>query len=77
VQVKKRQTQASPYQRFIDHWSSDAFAAWVHQLEQALDTLAAGCGANELSHMEGLFLLTARYEYLFWDMALTSSDWPV
>jgi thiaminase len=35
VQVKKRQTQASPYQRFIDHWSSDAFAAWVHQLEQA------------------------------------------
>jgi formylaminopyrimidine deformylase / aminopyrimidine aminohydrolase len=76
-QVKKLQTQKSPYQRFIDHWSSDAFAAWVQQLAQALDELAAGCGTDERKRMEGFFRLTLRYEYLFWDMALRGSGWPV
>jgi thiaminase/transcriptional activator TenA len=77
TQVKKLQTQKSPYQRFIDHWSSDAFAAWVNQLAQALDNLAPGCGADELKRMEDLLRLTARYEYLFWDMALTGTGWPI
>ncbi len=77
TQVKKLQTRKSPYQRFIDHWSSDAFAAWINQLAQALDGLAPGCGADELQRMEDLLRLTARYEYLFWDMALTGAGWPV
>ena len=76
-QVKKLQTQPSPYQRFIDHWGSDAFAAWVQQLAQALDTLAADCGTAERARMEDLFRLTARYEYLFWEMARTGAGWPV
>lgn len=76
TRVKKLQTQQSPYQRFIDHWSSDAFAAWVSQLAQALDSLADGCGADEVKRMEDLLRLTARYEYLFWDMALTGAGWP-
>jgi thiaminase len=77
TQVKKLQTLKSPYQRFIDHWSSDAFAAWVNQLAQALDNLTSGCGADELKRMEDLLRLTARYEYLFWDMALTGAGWPL
>jgi thiaminase/transcriptional activator TenA len=77
TQVKKLQTQPSSYQRFIDHWSSDAFAAWVNQLAQALDSLAPGCGIDELKRMEDLLRLTARYEYLFWDMALTDARWRV
>jgi thiaminase/transcriptional activator TenA len=76
-QVKKLQTRESPYQRFIDHWSSDAFAAWVQQLAHALDELVAGCGTDELKRMEELFRLTLRYEYFFWDMALRGSEWPV
>ncbi len=77
TQVKRRQTQPSRYQRFIDHWSSEAFAAWVDELAQALDRLADGCGPDERRRMEHLFRLTVRYEYLFWDMALTGNDWPV
>jgi thiaminase len=77
TQVKKLQTQPSPYQRFIDHWGSEAFAAWVNELTQALDHLAIGCGTDELRWMEDLFGLTVRYEYWFWDMALNGSEWPV
>lgn len=76
-QVKKLQTKPSPYQRFIDHWSSAAFAAWVEQLAQVLDTLAVDCGAGERARMEDLFHLTTRYEYLFWNMARTGDEWPV
>jgi len=75
--VKRLQNQPSPYQRFIDHWSSDSFAAWVNWLAQVLDTIATACGVNELKRMEELFRLTARYEYLFWDMALKGDQWPV
>lgn len=77
AQVKKLQAQQSLYQRFIDHWSSDAFAAWVNQLAQTLDSLASRCGTDELKLMEDLLRLTARYEYSFWDMALTGAGWPV
>jgi thiaminase/transcriptional activator TenA len=76
-QVKTRQTHPNRYQRFIDHWGSDAFAAWVDELAQALDRLVEGCGPDEQLRMEQLFRLTVRYEYLFWNMALTGSEWPV
>ncbi len=75
--VKSHQRQTSPYQRFIDHWSSDAFAAWVQDLARTLDTLAVRSGPDELARMEELFRFVVRYEYLFWDMALTGSEWPV
>jgi len=39
--------------------------------------LATGCGSDELKRMKELWLLTVRYEYLFWDMALTGGTWPV
>ena len=77
TQVKQQQTQESPYQRFIDHWSSDAFAAGMQEVELALDKLAAECGSAERTRMAELFRLTVRYEYLFWDMALSGGEWPV
>ncbi len=77
TQVKQQQTQSSPYQRFIDHWSGDAFAGAMQEVEHALNTLTEACGNAERTRMEELFRLTLRYEYLFWDMALTGGDWPV
>jgi thiaminase/transcriptional activator TenA len=76
-QVRRRQTHHSPYQRFIDHWGGEAFAAWVDELAETLDRLASNHGEDELKRMEDLFRLTARYEYLFWEMALNGSEWPV
>jgi thiaminase/transcriptional activator TenA len=77
TRVKQQQIQPSPYQRFIDHWSGDAFAEAMQEVAQALDTLAQACGNAERTRMQELFRLTMRYEYLFWDMALTGGTWPV
>lgn len=75
--VKGHQSGPSPWQAFIDNWTSDAFQEYVAWLATTLDDLAAGKSAEDLAAMEELFLLTARYEYLFWEMAMSEETWPV
>ncbi len=76
-QVKAQQTRPSPYQHLIEQWSGAAFGAVVGEVEQALDQLGETCGEAERARMEELLRLTVRYEYLFWDMALSGGEWPV
>lgn len=75
--VKELQRTASPWQAFIDNWTSDGFRGYVDWLATSLDELAASQSAAALSEMEEHFVLTARYEYLFWDMAMARQAWPV
>ncbi len=75
--VKAHQCGPSPWQAFIDNWSSDAFREYVDWVAKTLDELAAGKSEQELAAMERVFLLTARYEYLFWEMAMSRETWPV
>ena len=77
TQVKAHQTRPSPYQRLIDQWSGESFAAAVHEVEQALDQLGERCGEAERARMDELMRLTVRYEYVFWDLALNGGEWPV
>lgn len=76
--VKAHQQEESPWQAFIDNWSSDAFREYVEDwLAGTLDELANEQSAAERAAMEDLFRLTARYEYLFWDMAMSGEQWPI
>lgn len=75
--VKTHQKAPSPWQAFIENWSSDAFRQYVTWLEKTLDRLVAGWRDEELAKLETLFVLTARYEYLFWEMAFSGETWPV
>lgn len=77
MQVKKNLKGTSPWQEFIDNWTSEAFQRYVEWLGNTLDELAAGQPPRHLQRMRGLFLTTARYEYLFWEMAATAETWPV
>ena len=38
---------------------------------------AAGQPKAELDRMETAYLISARYEYLFWDMCWNNETWPV
>jgi len=75
--VKDNLTAASKWQTFIDYWSSDDFAAYVKWIAGELNKLAEGLPENRLAAMEGQYLTTGRYEYMFWTMAQTSEAWPV
>ncbi len=61
---------------FVDNWTSDAFAGWVHYLEEQLNALAKQAGEAERGRMAELFELTALYELAFWEMAATGEEWP-
>jgi thiaminase/transcriptional activator TenA len=71
-QVKSLQTTASPYQSFIDNWTSDGFVAYVDSLATALDGLALGIPARARARVERTFRRVIQYEIRFWDMALGS-----
>ncbi len=77
MEVKKGLKGSSPWQPFIDNWTSDAFRQYVDWLASELDAMAAGKPEHELQRMSEIFAMTGRYEYLFWEMAATSEAWPV
>jgi len=76
MEVKKNQRAPSPWQSFIDNWTSEAFQQYVGWLATTLDDLATGKPESDRRAMQELFLTTARYEYLFWEMAATREQWP-
>ena len=44
---------------------------------EATDAAAQGLPAAERERVETAFLISSRYEYLFWDMAWKQERWPV
>lgn len=77
MEVKKNLKGVSRWQSFIDNWTSLAFQQYVAWLAATLDRLAAGQPKSALARLHDLFQMTARYEYLFWEMAATGEEWPV
>jgi len=77
MEVKRNQKNQSPWQEFINNWTSEGFSGYVDWLAVTLDELAQGKPERDLKKMEEIFLLIARYEYLFWEMAATAEAWPV
>ncbi len=75
--VKEHQQKESPWQPFIDNWTSEPFRRYVDWLAETLDELAEDAPASMRQAMVELFLLTGQYEILFWEMAASAETWPV
>jgi thiaminase/transcriptional activator TenA len=74
--VRDNLAGVSPWQPFIERWAGEEFAQWVSWLETTLDELAASSPAALRERMDQTFLLTARYELRFWEMAYRGESWP-
>jgi thiaminase len=75
--VKKGMKGSSPWQEFIDNWTSEGFQQYVDWLATTLDELVREQGETKLRLYGNIFQQTARYEFLFWDMAAKKEVWPV
>ena len=75
--VKEQSPPGSPYARWIGNWTSPAFADFVGWIERTLDRLAAGQPDAARDRARRVFLTSARFEYLFWDMAYRRESWPL
>jgi thiaminase (transcriptional activator TenA) len=62
------------YAQWIDMYASPEFAALTTWLRELLDTLVGTASEERLTE---IFCTSARYEYLFWEMAYRRENWPV
>ena len=77
MEVKKKLKEKSPWEEFINNWTSQGFQQYVDWLAVTLDELTENLPERELSKIRDLFQITARYEYLFWEMAYQEEKWPI
>jgi len=61
---------APAYREFVEHWTNQAYAAWLDELEVAANRVLAHGGEAE----RGAFRWIARYERDFWQMAYAGQD---
>ena len=65
------------YQRWIATYGGEEFAAVVGEALALMEKAGAGIGATERARVEGRFVTTSRYEWLFWEMGWRQEAWPV
>lgn len=76
--AKKGEPKRQPlYGDWIKTYASPEFAALAEWLRGLTDRLAEGAGSATLQRMEEYYLLSSRYEYLFWEMCSRMEGWPV
>lgn len=65
------------YQRWIDTYGGDAFAATVAEVLAVADETGPQLGDADRRRAGAHFLATTRYEWMFWDAAWRQESWPV
>lgn len=74
--LKQRGSKDPDYQRWIDQYAAEEFGASVRQVLEMMETEAQTADAATREKAQKLFELSARYEYMFWDMAWREEGWP-
>src|SRR5919109_5234139 len=64
------------YQEWIKAYGAEIFADLVRQQLNLVDSLGARAPAHAARRMTEHFILSSRYEYLFWDDAYRLVAWP-
>ena len=70
-------TDSPLYVRWIEMYASDEFADLAAWLRDFVDRTASSASEDNLRRMEEAFVLSSRYEYMFWDAAYLKEKWPV
>lgn len=66
-----------PYRDWLLLYASPEFAAVQQWMRARVDSWAKAAGKAERRRMEEAFVISSRYEWMFWEMAWTEEDWPV
>jgi len=75
-ELKKRGSKRPEYQRWIDQYAGEDYGATVRQVLEVMNEEAAGMSPASRRNALRLFETSARYEYMFWDMAWREEQWP-
>jgi thiaminase/transcriptional activator TenA len=76
-ELTRRGSPDPRYQRWIDLYGSEEFGAVVREVLAVADELGPGLPPAERDRVRRHFLVSSRYEWMFWDMGYRMTDWPV
>jgi len=65
------------YAEWIEFYGPGPLAERTRQLEEIFDRLAAQAGPDELARAERNYVISSRYEWLFWDTPYRGRHWFV
>jgi thiaminase/transcriptional activator TenA len=74
---KGRPREPKIYRQWIELYAADEFWRPVREQMRLMNDLGAQASAGERRLMTAHFLLSSRYEYLFWDQAYRMERWPI
>jgi thiaminase/transcriptional activator TenA len=66
-----------PYRDWLMLYASPEFAEVQVWMRKKVDQWAKTAGKAELRRMEESFIISSRYEWMFWEMAWNEEQWPV
>ena len=66
-----------PYRDWLMLYASPEFAEVQRWMRKKIDQWAKTAGDDARHRMEAAFVLSSRYEWMFWEMAWTEERWPV
>jgi thiaminase (transcriptional activator TenA) len=74
---KNRPRKPRVYREWIETYAGEAFWQPVREQIQLLDKLGAAATSRERQIMAAHFILSSRYEFMFWEQAYRLESWPV
>jgi thiaminase (transcriptional activator TenA) len=77
VELARHGSPNELYQRWIDTYGGEEFAAVVRAVIDLTDRLEPELGPADTARMTERFRTTSRYEWMFWDMAWRREAWPL
>ena len=74
---KNRPRKPKIYREWIETYASESFWKPVREQIQLTDRLGAAASVDEKKRMNEHFVLSSRYEFMFWEQAYRLESWPV
>lgn len=74
---KRRPRKPQIYRAWIETYAGETFWHPVREQIQLMDKLGAAASSREKKVMAGNFVLSSRYEFMFWEQAYRLESWPV
>jgi thiaminase/transcriptional activator TenA len=65
------------YRQWIETYAAESFWQPVREQIRLMDRLGAGANRSERRLMTAHFILSSRYEFMFWEQAYRLEHWPV
>ena len=66
-----------PFRDWLMLYGSPEFAELAEWMRQVLNRYASSAGKAEKTNMEEAFLISSKYEWMFWEMAWREEQWPI